>query len=140
MLHAVTFKIEGICGPAGYVDTSRDKVIRHAKSIAEVALDQMGDGVSFHEWFDLEGNEAEPFNLLQSADLIEVENIVVQISDAMKGEGSGCIDVHEYSDLFQLIEDQNFDSWCSASLKDRITEVKRAYFSLIQAISDEWIE
>ena len=138
MLYAVTYNIESSYGPGGYVDTSRDEVIKVAKSMAEVALDQMDDGVSFHEWFDLDGNEEEPRNLLQSDILEEVKNIIEQIGDAMKGGKDGYIDFWEYSDIFELIKEQEVTSWCSESLKDQIAQVKKAYCALVNHLSDEW--
>lgn len=138
MLYAVIYEIEGITLPSGYVNTSRDEVIRVAKSIAEMALDQMGDAISLYDWYDSDGNEAEPFKLLQSANLEEVKNIVIQISDDMKGERSGYIDFLEYSDIFELIKEQEVTSWCSASLKEEITQVKKAYFALVHHLSDDW--
>lgn len=140
MLYVVTYEIEGICGPGGSVNTSRDEIIRFAKSMAEIALDQMGDDVSFGEWFDLDGNETDPQKLLQSNDLDEVTNIISQISDAMKSQRAGYLDLWEYSDVFQLIEEHEVIAWCSAALKDQITQVRKAYFALVRDLSDEWLD
>ena len=103
MLYAVTYHIEGICGPGGSVDTSRDEILWFAKSMAEITLDQMDDAVSVVEWFDLDGNETDPRKLLQSNDLDEVANIISQISDAMMSQRAGYLDLWKYSDIFQLI-------------------------------------
>ncbi len=138
MLYVVTYNIEGIYGPGGYVDTSRDEVIRFAKSLAELALDQMDDAVSIHEWFDVNGNEEQPRHLLRSNKVEEVKHIIEQISDTMKSEDLGYVDFWEYGDIFKLIEDQQFTSWCSESLKDQITQVKKAYFALVNHLADEW--
>ncbi len=138
MLYAVTYKLEGIFGPGGYADTTLDGVIKVAKSMAEIVLDQMDDGVYLHEWFGLDGNENEPRNLLQSDSLEELKNIIQQIGNAMNEGKDGYIDFWEYSDIFELIKEQEVTSWCSESLKDRIARVKKAYFALVNHLSDEW--
>lgn len=106
MIFAVTYNIESSTGPGGYIDTSRDEVIKFAKSMAEVALDDMDDLVSSSEWFDLDENEREPRNLLQSNNLEEVKNIIEQIGDVMKVKGFGYIDFWEYGDIFELIKEK----------------------------------
>jgi hypothetical protein len=140
MLYAVTYQIEGICGPGGSVDTSRDEIMRFAKSMAEIALHQMDDAVSVVEWYDLDGNETDPRKLLQSNDLDEVANIISQISDAMKSQRAGYLDLWEYGDIFRLIEEHEVTTWCSEALKDQIAQVQKVYFALVRNLSDEWLD
>ena len=56
----------------------------------------------------------------------------------MKVERWGYIDLWEYNDIFQLVEDQHVMSWCSESLKNEIIQLKKTYFALLHSISDEW--
>lgn len=139
MLYAVTYEISGIVGPAGFIDTDRDEVVRFAKSIAEVSLDCLGDRVTVHEWYDLEGEEVRDLrSLLKSGDEKEVLDIIGQISDHMKGQKEGNIDIWEYKDIFELVDEHNVMSWCSKSLNKEIARIRKEYFSLIREISDEW--
>jgi hypothetical protein len=138
MLYAVTYEIKGISGPAGSLDTNRGEIIEFAKSMAEVALDQMGDDIFSYDWYDLEENEADPRKLLRSSDINQVANAISQVSEFMKTEQLGYIDFWEYGDIFQLIEEQEVRSWCSISLQNQIELVKKAYFALVRGISDEW--
>jgi hypothetical protein len=114
--------------------------MRFAKSMAETALDQMDDAVSVVEWYDLDGNETDPRKLLQSNDLDEVANIISQISDAMKSQRAGYLDLWEYGDVFRLIEEHEVTTWCSEALKDQIAQVQKVYFALVRNLSDEWLD
>ena len=138
MLYAVTYELVGISGPGGSVARSEEEVVRFAQSLAEVALDQLGDAVPFADWYDLEGNDAKPRALLLSSDMEEVRNVITQISDQMKAQGQGYIDFWEYSDIFELVCDQQVELWCTSSLKKRIAEIRKEYYSIVHEISDEW--
>lgn len=139
MIYAVYCELEGIMSPGGVVKLDREEVTIYAKSMASIGLDLLDDTVNLVEWYDLNGEETDPYKMLQSDNLDEVENIIVQISDEMKTGNVGCIDLRKYEDIFEFIEDQNVNSWCSKSIKDRIYDLKKEYFSIINDISDEWI-
>lgn len=140
MLYAITFEINSIFSPGGSVKTTRAEIIGFAKSMAKLALDQLGDAVSFVEWFDLNGEETSPHKSLQSGDIDEIENIIGQISDTMQVHNLGYIGLWEYEDIFHLIEDQDVISWCSTSLKDRIATARKAYFGLVHELANEWVD
>lgn len=138
MIYAVYCELEGIISPGGVVNSKREEVINHAKSMAVIGLDLLDDAVNLVEWYDLNGEETDPYKMLQSDNLDEVENIIVQISDEMKTGNVGCIDLGKYEDLFEFIDSQDVNSWCSGSLKAGITTLKKEYFGMINKISDEW--
>jgi len=138
MLYAVTYEIEAVWGPGGFVATTREDVVGVAKSIAEIALDQLDDAVNAIDWFDLEGNDADARVLLQSEHIEELVNVISQISEEIMIDESGYICLWEYSDLFELVDGHNVKSWCTESLKMEITRVRKEYFSLVDKISDEW--
>ncbi len=140
MLYAITYEIEGISGPGGAIKTSQKDIVDLAKPMAETALYQLDDAVSLGEWYNLEGEDTDPRKILYLDDIDEVINIIGQISDAMKADKVGYIDLHEYEDIFQLIEDQDVTSWCSSSLKDSIAKVRKDYFGLVHELSDEWLD
>ena len=108
--------------------------------MAQVALDQMGDDVSFYDWFDLSEHDADPRELLESDDVDQVIGIIVTISENMNARREGYIHLSEFNDIFELIEKYKVNSWCSPRLRDQIATVQMAYFGLIQDLSDEWVE
>jgi hypothetical protein len=138
MLYAVTYELEGIQGPGGYVSRSRSEVLGFAKGIAEVVLDQLGDAVSIEEWYDLNGEEANPRILLQSDDPDQVTDVISQISDAMKAERSGYLDLKEYTNLFELADAEGVESWCSSTLRARLHELRKGYWAVVDELSAEW--
>jgi len=140
MLYAITYEIEGICGPGGYVSATRNEALTFAREMAEVALGQLGDGVSCVDWFDFNGEADDPRGILSSNDLDEVAYAVEQINDAMQSQNIGYIGLLEYQDLFHFIEDQNVVSWCSKKLKDRIVSMRNYYSCLTRDIASEWLE
>ena len=138
MFYTCVYELEGIWGPCGFVATTRDEVVEVAKSMAQLALDQMDDAVSTYEWYDLNGNAADPRALLNSNDVDELVGIVAQISDSMKGSREGYIDLSEFKDIFELIESHKVDSWCSPELRDQIASVRQAYFGLMHDLNEAW--
>ncbi|PKL41996.1 MAG: hypothetical protein CVV41_16225 [Candidatus Riflebacteria bacterium HGW-Riflebacteria-1] len=138
MIYAMTYEINGICGPAGLLDQAREKVIQFAASMARIALDQLGDAVGLIEWQNLSGEEVDPRKQLESQDIEEVVNILEQRSDCLKEQSAGYIDLWEYSNVFDLIAEQGVESWCSSELKDQIAVARKAYFAVVNDIANEW--
>ena len=138
MLHVVTCEIDGIYGPCGHVFNSRQEALAFAKAIAETALDQLCDAVPLGEWYDLAGEEVDPYQALKSDDPDLVGDMIGQISDAMKADRSGYVDLADFDDIFELLVGHDVASWCSNSLKVRIAELHRAYSSLLDDLEKEW--
>jgi len=138
MIYAVTYNIRDIVGPAGYVSENKDEVLAHAVEIAAIALDQMDDAVPLSDWYDLKGDNADPRNTLHATGVDEHRYAIQQISDHLKSENSGFIDLWEYADVFSLIEEHNVETWCSDRLKKAIVECRRNISSLLQTIAEEW--
>ena len=139
MIYAISYELSGISGPSGIVDISKDEVITFAKSTAESALDQLGEWVLVSEWFNLDGEKANPRTVLESGNQEEILNIIVQISYEMKQKKKGYIDYWEYQDIFELIKEHDVMSWCSKPLNNKIIKAKKEYHSVIQSISEEWV-
>jgi hypothetical protein len=138
MIYAVTYKLSDLIGPAGYVSENKDEVLAHAVEIAAIALDQMDDAVALSDWYDLKGGNADPRNLLSAASEGERRNTIQQISDHLKSENSGFIDLWEYADVFSLIEEHDVETWCSDRLRKVIFECRKNVSSLLQLIAEEW--
>jgi hypothetical protein len=109
-------------------------VLALAADIAALALDQMGDAVGLSDWYDLDGNEADPRKLLLTPNADELVNAIEQISDHMKGDKSGYIDLWKYSDVFALIEEQSVEDWSSKRLKNTILECRTNTANLLRLI------
>lgn len=138
MLHSVTYRLDGIYGPGGYVSADRADAIEYAVSLANVALDQLGDYVSVTEWFDCSGNEVNPRDLLGTTDLDEVANMVGQISDTLKGQDMGHLDLLTYDDLFELLAAHHVTEWCSPGLREKISAARTACHDVVVALAEEW--
>ena len=138
MIYAVTYEIVGITGQEGAVDVSRERILEFAKNMAQVALDHLGDSVNFVDWYDLNGDEIETNALLTSADADELTDSISQISDELKCQREGWIDLWEYSDLFELVKEHYVEEWCSQQMKQRIADVRREYYGLVYDLSEEW--
>jgi hypothetical protein len=138
MIYALTFEFKGFVDPGGSASSSQDEIIKYARSMAEIALDHFEDALSFDEWCDLNQDPVDPRELLKSDDPDELKNIISQISDALKADRHGYIDLWEYNDLFELIKDHEVPSWCDEPLKSEIATVRKDYFTLMHHISDEW--
>jgi hypothetical protein len=124
----------------GYVSENNDEVLEHAVEIAAIALDQMDDAVAPSNWHDLKGDIADPRNILHATSIDERRNAIRQISDHLKSDNSGFIDLWEYADVLSLIEEHDIESWCSDRLKKAIVECRRNVSSLIHLIAEEWSE
>jgi uncharacterized protein YfkK (UPF0435 family) len=137
MIYAVSYEIDGLLNPGGLISTSQADVIDRCKSLVENSLSIFGD-VLDGEWLDLDEQPANPTVIFQIGSIEEKLNILSQVSDEMKSQKYGYIDYWEYSDIFDLIKDQNTLAWCSDSMKDRIKLLRKEYFDLLVDLSDEW--
>lgn len=140
MIYSLYFYIDGITGPGGYANESLAEVISFARGMAEVALDHLDDHVNWCEWFDLAGDEANPYDLLHSDDADQLQDILSQISDLMKAKGYGWIDIQTHDDLFCLANHHDVGSWASEKFNHRLKELRKAYSSLIDDLSSEWFK
>src|SRR5664279_3609538 len=123
MLYTVFYQLDGIVGPSGYVAKSQEEIVELARPMAQLALDQMDDYATSCEWYDTNGVDADPRELLESDDIDEVIEIIAQISDTMKPRKGGFIDIAEFNDIIELIEKHNVVSWCSPKLRDQVASV-----------------
>lgn len=138
MLYVFVYKIDGIIGPGGTVDTTRGPVVRDAITRSIVALDQLDDAVGVHEWFNLAGEEVDPYSVLRSDDEEEILEVVSQINDLLQAQGLGYLGFDEFDTLSDLIEHHCVLEWCSESLKVELVDLRRRYAALVSALSEEW--
>ena len=138
MLYSLHYYLDGISGEGGAIDTNRAAIVDHAASLAKVAVDMLGDWVTVLEWYDAKGEPTDVESLFKTNDEDELEHAVSEVSEAMKGQRLGYIDIHEHDDLFALIKHHRVAEWVQEPLRERIAATKRAYFHLMTDISDEW--
>jgi hypothetical protein len=140
MIYSLYFCINGVTGPGGYANESLSEVISFARPIVETALDQLDDLVNEWEWFDPSGEEANPYELLHSDDTDQFQDILSQISDLMKAKGYGWIDIQTHDDLFYLANHHDVVTWAPEPFKHRLKELRKAYLSLVEDLSNEWFK
>ncbi len=137
MLYVLTYEFVGILSQSGFVNESYEDAIKFAKSMAKIGLDQIDDHNSY-DWFNLSGDEIESEELLLSDDFEEIKNHISQINDSLISNKLGYIDFLEYQDIFEVIKDQNVESWCSPTIKKEISILRKKYNDLIYNLSKEW--
>lgn len=138
MIYSLHFSLDGVFGPGGAINERRGELVAQAVDIARAAVDVLGDWVADAEWFDASGNESDVLSIFDTEDEDELIAAVAQISDAMKAQRIGFIDLAEHDDLFALIDHHSMVEWVSKAMRDRILKVKRAYRALEGDLSDEW--
>lgn len=138
VLHLVTFNLEGIVGPGGFISETREGVVSFAVPLAETALNQLGDKVNALEWYDLSGSEQNPRELLTFGDHEEAAKVIGQISDYLKADTSGYIDLWAYSSFFDLVREHDVERWCSTNVKLAIKTAREAYAEAIESLSRDW--
>jgi len=147
MLHSVIFNLEGVFGPCGDVSSNRSEILDQAVTFARVAADSLGDQLSaLDEELEsiAENNDGgvDPSrsvrDLLDSAHSEDRERAVSMISDLLKSQSMGYLDLASHDDLFTLVEDHDLMSWVSPALKARIELARKQNAQLVQEISTEW--
>src|SRR5262245_37459833 len=119
MIHSLHFLLDGVAGPGGAIDERRGELVAFAVDLARTAVGMLGDWVNDADWFDASGEQSDIHALLASEDEGELVDVVSQVSDAMKGQGMGFIDLEQHDDLFALIDCHYMVEWVSPAVRDR---------------------
>jgi hypothetical protein len=98
MLHSLYFSIDGVLGPGGSIDARRSEILKQAVSLAKTGLELLGDWANDADWFDGAGLPVDAWSLFETEDEDELQDAVSQVSDAMKTQGTGFIDVKQHGD------------------------------------------
>ena len=138
MIYCVVYENQGVSGPCGNIFLSREEAVVFAKDIAKSMFEKFGDPGAMCEWVNSGGDKIDPFNLQAATEVEEMECFIEQVSDVMKTECEGFVDIFEYEDFFQLCQNQNVEQWCSDKLKEKIRTIRKEYFGLIDQVSCEW--
>ena len=138
MIYSLCYSLDGIYGPGGGIYRKRREAVACAVDLSKTALDTLADWVHDADWFDASGDLTDASSLFATEGEDELANAISQVSDAMKGQGIGFIDIVAHDNLFALIDHHHMDTWLSAQLCTRIKDVKSAYDTLESDISDEW--
>lgn len=143
MLHSLTYSLEGVYGPSGTIYNDKADLVRHAGQVAKVGADILGDILSAvdSEQDDegcVDSESINVLNLLNSDDETEQEEAISRISDLLKINQMGYIDLHTHDDLFALIEYHDVIEWISPQLRTRIKKIQNLYGALAADISDQW--
>ncbi|WP_286235598.1 hypothetical protein [Thalassotalea sediminis] len=133
-----TFQILGVCDNAGFVYKSFHEAVMGILPFAETALDHIYEYATANDWFDLDGNSIEAFELLSVKSDLELAHRYRQLDDLMKVNGVGFIQLFEYENVFELIKDQNIEQWCSEKLKCEILELKKSEGRFLYNLEQEW--
>lgn len=137
MIYVVTYNLESVLGPGGFMSESRDEVMTCAVTWARQGLASLDDYVNLAEWY---GDDGEPIegSALWTADDTVIVSLLDQISDAMRTERHGYVDVFEYPDLFEAVKSHDVEAWASDEALQSIRDARKAYLRAISIVADEW--
>lgn len=107
-----------------------------AKVRAQEAVNLLGDRVNWEEWYDLDENRINPDELLRCDDPKELNNHISQVAKIVHSEGLGYIQQHQYSDIFELIEDLELNKLFDEEIEDQVKRCHSDYSAIVEDIEN----